>query len=241
MCVDLSDIARKADLIAAAAIAEVERIEQAYSIELPDSIISSINEAAQKGTEIEVDPETGFLIDHAFEVFKLSDGLFDITSGVLRRVWNDAAAAAPDKTALATLLRRVGLAKILWRRPRLSFTIPGIEIDFGEIAKEYAADRAVRDLPIIRWQTRARRTRGRPYRDRTQPRWIALAHRRKRIATILKPQSLPSSLPGAVSRPAAIMNVTGSWTGAAMDIFSTLTPVGLWKDYSQSLCPREAV
>ena len=137
-----SDIARKADLIAAAAIAEVERIEQAYSRYRSDSIISSINEAAQKGTEIEVDPETGFLIDHAFEVFKLSDGLFDITSGVLRRVWNDAAAAAPDKTALATLLRRVGLAKILWRRPRLSFTIPGIEIDFGGIAKEYAADRA---------------------------------------------------------------------------------------------------
>ncbi len=136
------DVVHQADFIAAAAIAEVERIEQAYSRYRSDSIISSINEAAQKGADIEADPETAFLIDHAFEIFKLSDGLFDITSGVLRKVWNDDAAAAPDRTTLATLLRRVGLAKILWRRPRLSFTIPGIEIDFGGIAKEYAADRA---------------------------------------------------------------------------------------------------
>jgi thiamine biosynthesis lipoprotein len=137
-----ADARMDAGTIAAASIAEVERIEQAYSRYRPDSIVSAINAAAREGGEIEADPETAFLIDHAFEIYQLSDGLFDITSGVLRRVWNDAAGALPDKAAIATLLKSVGLTKTTWRRPRLSFTIPEMEIDFGGIAKEYAADRA---------------------------------------------------------------------------------------------------
>ena len=32
--------------------------------------------------------------------------------------------------------------KISWRRPQLTFSVPGMELDFGGIAKEYAADRA---------------------------------------------------------------------------------------------------
>jgi thiamine biosynthesis lipoprotein len=32
--------------------------------------------------------------------------------------------------------------KIPWKSPRLTFTLPGMEFDFGGIGKEYAADRA---------------------------------------------------------------------------------------------------
>jgi FAD:protein FMN transferase len=39
-------------------------------------------------------------------------------------------------------LPRVGLDKIAWDNSRLTFTIPGMEIDFGGIGKEYAVDRA---------------------------------------------------------------------------------------------------
>jgi thiamine biosynthesis lipoprotein len=32
--------------------------------------------------------------------------------------------------------------KLAWTRPRLEFPVPGVELDFGGIGKEYAADRA---------------------------------------------------------------------------------------------------
>jgi thiamine biosynthesis lipoprotein len=133
---------KEVDFIANAAIAEVERIEQSYSRYRPDSVISAINEAARRAEEIHVDSETSDLIDHAFDAYRRSEGLFDITSGVLRKVWNDAALAPPDEATIRNLLDRVGLQKLVWKRPKLSFTIPGVEIDFGGIAKEYAADRA---------------------------------------------------------------------------------------------------
>jgi thiamine biosynthesis lipoprotein ApbE len=43
---------------------------------------------------------------------------------------------------IATLLRRIGLDKVSWRRPRLTFLVSGMELDLGGVAKEYAADRA---------------------------------------------------------------------------------------------------
>ena len=62
-----ADTRIEAGTIAAASIAEVERIEQAYSRYRPDSIVSAINAAAREGGEIDADPETASLIDHAFE------------------------------------------------------------------------------------------------------------------------------------------------------------------------------
>jgi len=124
------------------AIAEVERIEQRYSRYRPDSLLSAINKAAREGAEIEVDSETAGLIEQAFEVYRQSGGLFDITSGSLRSVWNDETASMPETTAIFDALEKVGLDKVIWKPPLLSFTHRGIEFDFGGIAKEYAADRA---------------------------------------------------------------------------------------------------
>ena len=127
---------------ASLAIAEVERIEQRYSRYRADSLLSVINRAAQNGSEIEVDAETASLIDHACAVHRKSDGLFDITAGALRSVWNDETACLPEETSIFAVLEKVGLDKVVWRSPQLSFKRDGMEIDFGGIAKEYAADRA---------------------------------------------------------------------------------------------------
>lgn len=125
-------------------IAEVRRLELKYSRFRPDSYLSEINAAARSGSSIEVDPETSGLIDHAFKAYALSNGLFDVTCGVLREVWNDAISAPPREADIFAVLRRLGLEKVIWARPQLTFTVPGMEFDFGGIAKEYAADRAVR-------------------------------------------------------------------------------------------------
>ncbi|WP_219319494.1 FAD:protein FMN transferase [Methylovirgula sp. HY1] len=128
--------------IADAAIEEVRRIERKYSRYLGDSLLSGINRVARTGGDIAVDPETAILFDIAFRAHERSDGLFDISSGRMRQIWNDAIEAIPDDADIVALLGLVGLGKISWQPPQLSFAVAGMELDLGGIAKEYAADRA---------------------------------------------------------------------------------------------------
>lgn len=127
---------------AEAAIAEVVRLERRYSRYRADSDLSEINRAARRGGAIRVDPETADLIDHAFAAWRRSDGLFDITSGPLREIWREGRATPPGSAELTPILARIGLKRIDWRRPMLSFIVAGMELDFGGLAREYAADRA---------------------------------------------------------------------------------------------------
>ena len=132
------EVARRA---AAAAIADVRRIESKYSRYRDDSVTARIN-AAAGGAPVRVDPETAALLRYADQCHALSDGLFDITSGVLRRAWTfDGGRRVPDAGTLQALLAHVGWARVTWQRP--TFVLPaGMEIDFGGIGKEYAVDRA---------------------------------------------------------------------------------------------------
>jgi thiamine biosynthesis lipoprotein len=119
---------------------EARRIEQKFSRYRPDNVIHQIHRAG--GQPMEVDAETALLIDYAVTCHDLSAGLFDITSGVLRRVWTfDGGHRIPSRGAVADCLRHVGWWRVTWDKPRL--TLPaGMEIDFGGIGKEYAVDRA---------------------------------------------------------------------------------------------------
>ncbi|MEF7615101.1 FAD:protein FMN transferase [Aquincola sp. MAHUQ-54] len=127
---------------ARAAEAEVRRLEARFSRYRADSIASRINRSAGSGTAIEVDAETAALIDYAQTAWVQSEGLFDITSGVLRRVWDFHAARVPSQAEIAPVLALVGWQQVRWRRPWLSLPVAGMELDFGGYVKEYAADRA---------------------------------------------------------------------------------------------------
>lgn len=131
-----------AEAVAYSAIQEVLRIEAHYSRYRVDSFLSQINLAAQRGEVIEVDEETAGLLDYAYACHAKSDGLFDITAGILRKAWNFSVTQLPGQADIDRLLPLVGLDKLHWRSPRLSFAVPGMELDFGGIGKEYAADRA---------------------------------------------------------------------------------------------------
>src|SRR5262249_16231967 len=104
----------KAEKLAQLVITDVKHIEQKYSRYLPDSIISKIN-AAAGGSRVQVDNETAALIDYAKTCFSQSDGLFDITSGILRRVWNFKEGVLPAKEAVREILPLVGWEKVEWR------------------------------------------------------------------------------------------------------------------------------
>lgn len=124
------------------AIADVLRLDAKYSGYRSDSFAAEINRAAAAGGTIEVDAETATLLDYAATCHQQSDGLFDITSGVLREAWDLEAPRLPEPEMLHALLARIGWDKIDWHRPALAFPIAGMALDFGGIVKEYATDRA---------------------------------------------------------------------------------------------------
>ncbi len=134
---------RKAAL---AAVAEVKRIETKYSRYLPNSIVSRVNAAAGSGQAVGVDEETAGLIDFAASLFTFSDGLFDITSGVLRRAWNFKSGQPPTEQSLQALLPLIGWASVDWTDRKVYLPRAGMELDFGGFGKEYAADRAASTL-----------------------------------------------------------------------------------------------
>ena len=137
----LPSMSRHAALeIGTVAAQEAWRVEKKYSRYRDDSVTAWIH--ANRGTTIEVDEETASLMDFASQCFDLSEGLFDITSGVLRRVWTfDGSDRIPDAAAIEGLLRVVGFDKLQWQSPHLLLPA-GMELDFGGIGKEYAVDRA---------------------------------------------------------------------------------------------------
>ena len=125
-----------------AAIAEIERLEARYSRYREDSLLSEINRVAAKGGSLAVDAETASLLGYADTCFRESGGLFDITSGILRRAWRFDRGELPDAKQVTALLAQVGWQKLSWAPPVLGFGVAGMELDFGGVVKEYAVDRA---------------------------------------------------------------------------------------------------
>lgn len=124
---------------------EVRRIEHKYSRYREDSTLSLLNRSA--GQICAVDPETWQLLKLAGVLWQHSAGRFDISSGVLRKVWQFKSAqeqtantAIPHEQAIAALMPFIG-----WEKTHLDerhFQMrAGMQIDFGGIGKEYAADR----------------------------------------------------------------------------------------------------
>jgi thiamine biosynthesis lipoprotein len=126
----------------AAVIGDVRRLEALYSRYKPDSFLSTINRTAAVGGNILVDPETASLLDYAATCYEQSEGLFDITSGILRNVWKFNEGKVPEQCLIDEVLDKIGWEKISWNKPDLAFPVAGMELDFGGVVKEYAVDRA---------------------------------------------------------------------------------------------------
>jgi thiamine biosynthesis lipoprotein len=136
-----------AEAVARVAEAEARRIEQKFSRYRSDSVVGRIN--AGGGEQIAVDAETAHLLDFAAQCFKVSGGLFDITSGVLRRIWRfDRSDRVPSDAQIESLRPLIGWRKVSWKPPAIVLPT-GMEIDLGGLAKEYAVDKvlgAIREI-----------------------------------------------------------------------------------------------
>ena len=120
---------------------EVWRIEDKYSRYNPESLCSQINQS--NGKPITIDDETFALLNFADTCYQLSDGVFDLTSGVLRKVWRfDCSDNIPSNESIAKTMENVGWQKVEYDDKKIILP-KDMEIDFGGIGKEYAVDRSI--------------------------------------------------------------------------------------------------
>lgn len=134
----------KAEQLTRIAAEEAWRIEQKYSRYRSDSVLSQINRTVNSWQQL--DAETAALLQFANTCYQLSDGLFDITSGVLRKVWRfDGSDQIPDSAAVSALLPFVGFDQLKFAGDQL-WLPQGMELDLGGIAKEYAVDKVAQLL-----------------------------------------------------------------------------------------------
>ena len=126
--------------VAETVAAEAWRVEQKFSRYRDDSLLYQINHS--DGVAIAVDDETARLLDFADRAYQLSRGAFDVTSGILRKIWRfDGSDNVPPRKAAKALLSSIGWQKVSWQDGVISLPA-GMEIDLGGLGKEYAVDRA---------------------------------------------------------------------------------------------------
>lgn len=147
LLIESADQALAGKLVKTAA-AEAWRIEDKFSRYLPGNIIDRVNRS--NGKPVQVDDETANLLDFGATLTEMSEGRFDVTSGVLREAWTfDGSDKLPSIAVVKEILERVGWRRVDWSRPLLTL-LPGMQIDLGGIGKEYAVDKAA---ALLREQT----------------------------------------------------------------------------------------
>lgn len=130
------------------AVAEIVGLERKYSRYIQGNELDHLNQAANQGGSITVSDEMLALLNYANACYEQSDGLFDVTSGVLREVWDfkNEITRIPTNADLEKMLVRVGWQHVSINGHRVSFNRKNMALDFGGIVKEYAADCAARLL-----------------------------------------------------------------------------------------------
>ena len=125
--------------LAAFARGEASRINRKFSRYRRDSVVQALH--ANRGKPFRVDDETARLLEFGAALWRLSEGRFDLTSGILRHAWRfDEGQCEADPARIPELLDHIGWQRVTWEAPFI--TLPeGMEIDLGGIGKEYAVDR----------------------------------------------------------------------------------------------------
>jgi thiamine biosynthesis lipoprotein len=125
---------------------EIKRIENLLSKYSPESEVSKLNKLGN----LKVSPETFYIIKKSKEFWQVSDGAFDITVAPLVDLWGftDRKYYLPKEEEIKNILNLVGSNKIILKELEnvIKFSVSGMKIDLGAIAKGYAVDCAVKKL-----------------------------------------------------------------------------------------------
>ncbi len=123
---------------------ECMRIQNKFSRYNQEGVVFEINQL-KPGKTIQMDEETQHLFQYAQDLYQMSDGLFDITSGILRKIWNfkNTESLIPSQNKIDHILGLIGFDKIEVNKHLLTIKSEGVEVDFGGFGKEYAVDKSI--------------------------------------------------------------------------------------------------
>lgn len=131
---------------AAAALARVSDLNRILSDYDPESEVSRLSRHPP-GTAVPVSAELFALLEESQQLAVDSGGAFDVTVGPIVRLWRHARRAhrLPSPAERAVVLGAAGHAKLRLRADDRTVTLleAGMALDFGGIAKGYAADAAL--------------------------------------------------------------------------------------------------
>lgn len=127
--------------------ARLREIDEKMSVQKAHSEINRVSDLAAK-TPVEVSSETFTVLERALKMAKISGGAFDPSIGPIVNLWNVTGESphVPSESEIASALPLVD-----WRmietdegRKTVFLKLAGMRLDFGGIAKGYAADEAAR-------------------------------------------------------------------------------------------------
>lgn len=130
----------EAERIVADCLAEIERLENIFSLFLPDSALSRLN---REGSLQDPPFEMLALLDICGAVHAATGGLFDPTVQPLWAAYAEhhAAGRAPSREALDAALERIGWRHLRYDADRIALARPGMALTLNGIAQGYVADR----------------------------------------------------------------------------------------------------
>lgn len=125
-------------------VAEIDRIEQVFSLYQPDSALNALN---AMGALVHPPKELVDVFTFAAHVSDVSDGAFDVT---VQPLWGIYVHAQRDERGFVEAIEAARL-RIGWRRlsidvERLAFDLPGMAATLNGIAQGYATDRVAERL-----------------------------------------------------------------------------------------------
>jgi len=133
-----------------AAYRRIRELNDVFSDYDPRSEVSRLVRDAQPGQPVKVSRDLLSVLQRAEEISNASDGAFDVTVGPAVKLWRRSwrSKTKPDQNAIADALSRIGYARVSLDPKASTVTLakPGMQLDFGAIAKGYACDEALRIL-----------------------------------------------------------------------------------------------
>lgn len=123
-----------------AAMKEISRLENLLSVEKEGSDMQRLAAAAGQDW-VDISPECEAVLRRAQEIWALSDGHFDITTGPLIDLWAIGDGGHyPTEEERQAAMAKISSEKLLVEDGRAFLTEPGMKANLGAIAKGYIAD-----------------------------------------------------------------------------------------------------
>ena len=128
---------------------QINKVDDLMSDYKSDSEISSVNRDGFKKA-VQLSQSTYEVLQKSIEFSELTDGAFDVTVGPLVELFRKAKRkqVLPGPDEIADAKSKVGFEKLKLddRNRTVQFTVEGMQLDVGGIAKGYAVDKAVETM-----------------------------------------------------------------------------------------------